>query len=167
MSRLISVVFSRWFPLVLLALVMSGVFIILGTTASRGGPTPQFEPSGSPIYLRGSGVALLRLPSTVTPPQKVQIFDDGSVIRGLNPLQPGKSTTIFLNVSEREELDQLRTQWCQQIPAFPSVKPNEPFYDLGFKCDALYHVKQAKVPVDMLPAVFTKLLARLPPIPDP
>lgn len=159
--------FRRWFPLLIWGLVISGGFVLLGITARNGGPPAQFEAPGSPIYLRGRGIALLRLPSTLVPPQKVEIYDDATATRGLNPSQPNKATLIQLTASEQHELTQLRTQWCQQVPTFRPLRVDEPFYDVGFRCDASYDVKQTKIPADMLPPIFAKLLARLPPIVDP
>lgn len=157
----------QWLLFVVYLLVISGGFILLGITAFNGGPTPNFESSGSPIYLRGGGIALLRLPNTIIPQQKVVIYDDGTATRGLNPSQPNKSTMIQLTPRERQELTQLRTAWCQQTLTFRPLAPGEPFYDLGFRCGASYDVKQERVPIDMLPAIFVQLLARLPPIADP
>jgi hypothetical protein len=159
--------FRRWLPLLVWGLVISGGFVLLGITALNGGPPPQFEAPGSPIFLRGGGIALLRLPSTVVPRQKIEIYDDGSATRGLNPSQPNKSTMIRLTASEQHELAQLRTEWCQQVPTFRPLTSDEPFYDLGFRCGASYDVKQTKVPTDLLPPIFAKLLVRLPPIVDP
>lgn len=167
MRKIRQLSFRPWFPLVIWLLVIGAGFVLLGIATLNGGSSATFESPGSPIYLRGGGIGLLRLPSTVVPRQKVEIYDDGSATRGLNPSQPNKSTLIQLTTSEQQELVQLRVQWCQHVPQFRSLAPNEPFYDVGFRCSASYDVTQSKVPVDMLPPFFTKLLARLPPIVDP
>ena len=109
----------------------------------------------------------MRLPSTLVPRQKVEIYDDATATRGLNPSQSNKATLIHLTASEQQELTQLRTQWCAQVPTFRPLTVDESFYDVGFRCGASYDVKQTKVPADMLPPIFAKLLARLPPIIDP
>jgi hypothetical protein len=44
------------------------------------------------------------------------------------------------------------------------LEPNEPFYDLGFVCGSSYELKQARVPVEMLPPIFIGILKRLPQI---
>jgi len=159
--------FRPWFPVIVWILVISGGFVLLGITALNGGSSATFESPGSPIYLRGGGRALLRLPSTIVPRQKIEIYDDGTATRGLNPSQPNKATLIRLTAGEQLELAQLRAQWCRQVPTFRSLTTDESFYDLGFRCGASYDVKQTKVPLDMLPAIFAKLPARLPPIIDP
>jgi hypothetical protein len=146
------------------AVIMSIGFLLLGITAFNGGPPSPVEEPGSPMYVRGRVVARLRLPRTVVPWQIVQVNDDGSVTRGLNPVQPDKSTRILLTAAEQHELEVFRLRWCQQIPDFRLLEPNEPFYDLGFVCGSPYELKQARVPVEMLPPIFIGILKRLPQI---
>jgi hypothetical protein len=98
----------------------------------------------------------------VIPWQKIEIYDDGTATRGLNPSQPDKVSTIRLTPLEQTTFADFRTQWCQQAPAFRQLEPDEQFYDIGVRCDASYNVKQARVPIEMLPQIFQTLLTRLP-----
>ena len=152
----------RWLPLFLDGLVISVGFMLLGITALNGGPPAQVEPPGSPIYIRGGGIAVVRLPRTVVPWQKIEIYDDGTATRGLNPSQPARVSRIRLTPLEQAAFTDFRTQWCQQPVTFRQLAPDEPFYDVGVRCGASYEIKQAKVPIDMLPQIFQTLLARLP-----
>jgi hypothetical protein len=152
----------RWLPLLIGGLVVCISFILLGITARNGGPPAQVEPPGSPIYIRGGGIAVVRLPSTVIPWQKIEIYDDGTATRGLNPPQPARASRIRLTPSEQAAFTDFRNQWCQQSLAFRPLAGDESFYDVGVRCGESYEVKQAKVPIDMPPQIFQTLLARLP-----
>jgi len=55
----------RWLPLLFSGLVVSIGFVLLGITALNGGSPAQVALPGSPIYIRGGGIAVVRLPSTV------------------------------------------------------------------------------------------------------
>jgi hypothetical protein len=153
-----------WLPLVFFGLVMTTAFILLGITARNGGPPAQVEPPGSPIYMRDGNIAVVRLPRTVIPWQKIEIYDDGIAIRGLNPPQPARATRIRLTPSEQADFTKFRNQWCQQTLAFRPLARDEPFYDVGVRCGESFDVKQAKVPIDMLPQIFQTLLTQLPEI---
>jgi hypothetical protein len=152
----------RWLPLLIGGLVVSIGFILLGITSLNGGPSAQLEAPGSPIAMRGGGIAVIRLPSTMIPWQKIEIYDDGTATRGLNPPQPARASTIRLTPSEQAAFTDFRNQWCQQTLAFRPLVGDEAFYDVGVRCGASYEVKQAKVPIDKLPRIFQTLLVRLP-----
>jgi hypothetical protein len=106
---------SSWLPLLLYSLVVSVAFILLGITARNGGPPAQVEAPGSPIFVRGNGIALIRLPRTVVPWQEIEIYDDGTATRGLNPSQPDRTSTIRLTPPEQIAFTDFRTQWCQSL----------------------------------------------------
>jgi hypothetical protein len=129
-------------------IVMSIGFVLLGITALRGGPQAPVEQPGSPLYIRGGMIARVRLPTTILPWQQIEIYDDGTVTRGFNPVQSDKHTRIRLTIDEQTAFAHFRTQWCAQVPAFRPLAPDEPFYDVGVRCSAAYTVKQAKVPVE-------------------
>lgn len=152
----------RWLPLLLFAFIISIGFILLGITARNGGPPAQKELPGSPIFMRGSGVAVVRLPSTIVPWQKIEIYDDGTATRGLNPSQPEKASRIRLTPSEVAAFTEFRNQWCHQPLAIRPVGADEAFYDIGVRCGASYEVKQAKVPTDGVPQIIQTLMTRLP-----
>jgi hypothetical protein len=101
---------------------------------------------------------------TIVPYQQIEVFEEGRVVRGFNPAQPNVYTEVKLNSTEQSMLEMLRTEWCQKMPQFRSLRADEPFYDLGFRCSG-YEVKQTKVPVEMLPPIFSALLKRLPQLP--
>jgi hypothetical protein len=118
-------------------------------------PTP-----GGVIDLRANRIAILRM-ATKTPPEDITIYDDGEVTRFAYTEQPSYVTRLTLTAVEQQAFAQFRSQWCQQVPLFRAVEPTEPFYDLGIRCGG-YTVKQAKVPLDMVPPIFADLLRRLP-----
>jgi hypothetical protein len=139
-------------------------FVLLGIMALRGGPQAPVEQPGSPIYMRGGTIARVRLPTTITPWQAINVEADGVVTRGYNPVQSDKHMRIRLTADEQTAFEHFRTQWCAQVPAFRPLAPDEPFYDVGVRCGAANSVKQAKVPVDMLPPILATLIAQLPPL---
>lgn len=120
---------------------------------------PWMPKPGGVIDIRANGVAILRM-ATKTPPEDVAIYDDGLVSRYSYPIQSGHSVRLTLTTAEQQEFEQFRLQWCRQMPTFRQLAPTEPFHDLGIRCGG-YTVKQAKVPLDMLPPFFSKLLQRL------
>jgi hypothetical protein len=154
----------RWLPLLLYGLVVSVAFILLVITARSGGPPAQVEPPSSPLFMRGNGIAIVRLPSTVIPQQIIEVYDDGSATRGLNPSQPDKVSQIHLTPSEVATFYDFRSRWCQQTPVFRPLAGDEAFYDIGVRCGASYEVKQAKVPIDEVPQIVQTLMTRLPEI---
>src|SRR5262249_15013962 len=92
--------------------------------------------------------------------------DDNKAFRALIPEQPNRYTQVTLTQTEQQSLESFRAQWCQTATQLRSLQTNEPFYDLGVRCNA-YEVKQARVPMDMLPLFFVELLKRLPLVPTP
>jgi hypothetical protein len=145
----------RLIPVFILWAILGITFSIRMHTNEPWMPTP-----GGVIDIRANGVTILRM-ATKTPPEELEIFDDGLVIHFTRPIQSGQDTRLTLTPDEQAEFKQFRTQWCQQMPIFRPLGVAEPFYDLGVRC-AGYNVNQAKVPVDALPSIFTKLLRRLP-----
>jgi hypothetical protein len=154
----------RWLPLLIGGLVLSIGFILLGITARNGGPPAQLQSPGSPILMRGRGIIVVRLPSTVLPWQIIEVYDDGSATRGLNPAQPANVSKIVLTPSDVTAFSDFRSQWCRQPPVFRPLVGDEAFYDIGVRCGASYEVKQAKVPTDAVPQIVQTLMTRLPEI---
>jgi hypothetical protein len=121
---------------------------------------PPYVPRpGDPIGLRGDRVAIVRLPTT--PIQEIAVYEDGHANHYAYPIKPNVYSQVRLTPSEQHEFEQLRADWCKQIPSMPKLAPNESFYDLAFRRGANGGA-QAKVPVDMLPAFFVHLLQQLP-----
>jgi hypothetical protein len=114
--------------------------------------------------MRGRGIAVVRLPSTVIPWQIIEVYDDGSATRGLNPSEPDKVSKISLTPSEVAAFSDFRSQWCRQTLVFHPLVGDEAFYDIGVRCGASYEVKQAKVPTDGVPQIIQTLMTRLPEI---
>jgi hypothetical protein len=148
-------VWLRLLPIGILWAILGITFVIRVFNNEPWMPTP-----GGAIDIRANGVAILRL-ATKTPPEEVAVYDDGLVSRFTRPIQSNHEASINLTLAEQAEFTQFRNQWCQQMPTFRPLAPTEAFYDLGIRC-AGYEVKQAKVPVEALPAFFAKLLQRLP-----
>jgi hypothetical protein len=125
--------------------------------ANFGPPyVPRLE---DPISLRGDQVAILRLPTT--PIQEIAVYEDGHANRYAYPIKPNVYSQVRLTPSEQNDFEQLRVDWCRQIPSMPKPSPNDLFYNLAFHCSA-FSGAGAKVPVDMLPEFFVHLLQRLP-----
>jgi len=148
-------VWLRFIPILVLWTILGITFAIRLFNNEPWMPTP-----GGVIDIRANGVAILRM-ATKTPPEEVEIYDDGYVLRFTRPIQSGYDVRSTLTPAEQAEFRQFRRQWCQQVPTFRPLTPTEEFYDLGIRCVG-YEVKQAKVPADALPAFFAKLLQRLP-----
>jgi hypothetical protein len=124
---------------------------------------PFVPQPGDTIDIRGDRIAILRLPTK--PIQELAVYQDGHVNRYTYPITPNVYTQIVLTANEKREFEQFRTVWCQGPPSFRALAPDESFYDLGVLC-AGDKIKQAKVPEDMLPVIFTTMLKRLlPPSP--
>ncbi|MBK9941438.1 MAG: hypothetical protein IPP13_07435 [Kouleothrix sp.] len=147
----------RWIPVIAILLCVGCVLAGVLTKAFFGAP---FIPRlGGTIDIRGTGIAILRLPTD--PIQEIEVFSDGEAIRYAYPITPNVYTRIVLGPAQKRELEEFRIQWCHELPSFRTLGPDEPFYDLAFRCTG-YNVKQAKVPVDMLPEIFADILKQLP-----
>ena len=147
---------SRVLALIIVLCVV--VACVIGLIRANFGP-PYVPQLGDPISLRGDRVAIIRLPTT--PIQEIAIYEDGHANRYAYPIKPNAYSQVLLTSSEQNEFEQLRADWCKQIPSMPKPAPNELFYNLAFHCSA-FSGAEAKVPVDMLPAFFVHLLQRLP-----
>ncbi len=148
----------RW---VILVLCFWSGLALLGAISFFYRPTPSVPTPGSPISFRGHSIALLRMVSR--PPYKgIEFEDDGRVSRFTYPIDTGSpSTFTVLTATELEAIQQVRLQWCHQLPTSRPLAPTEPFYDLAFECGG-YTTKQAKVPLDMLPSIVEALVQRIP-----
>jgi hypothetical protein len=124
-------------------------------------PNPPTVPQpGSVIDIRADGIAILRM--VTTPPYEgIEVHADGAVFRFFYPVQTSDPSRILLTADEQQAMQSFRFAWCKQLPAFRTVAPSEPYYDLGVRCGG-YEVKQAKIPIDQLPAIFQQILRELP-----
>jgi hypothetical protein len=141
--------------IIFLCVVVAGV---AGLIRANFGP-PYVPRLGDPIGLRGDRVAILRLPTT--PIQEIAIYEDDHANRYAYPIKPNIYSQVRLTSSEQHEFEQLRIDWCKQIPSMPERSSDKSLYDLAFRCGASGGT-QAKVPVDRLPAFFVHLLQQLP-----
>lgn len=151
------------FPKIALAILgcfLAGwvVFIILHSQ------TPYLPQPGGVIDLRGKRIALLRLPTI--PVQELGVDEDGRAVLLAYPMYSSSISRINLTAGEQRELAVLLADWCQQLPTFRSLRPDESFYDLGIRCGSWpsTKVKQTRVPIEALPLIFAQLLKRLPPL---
>jgi len=145
-------------PAIFILLTLAIGFACILIKAFFGAP---FIPKpGDGIDIRSNGVAILRLPTH--PVQELEVYDDGNAIRYAYPIDPNHYAQIKLSADEQRAFEQLHIRWCTaNLPSF-ALQPGEPFYDLAFRCDTSFRIKQAKVPDKMLPTFFTQLLIKLP-----
>jgi hypothetical protein len=124
-------------------------------------PDPPTVPQpGSVIDIRADGIAILRM--VTTPPYEgIEIHADGAAFRFFYPVQMSDPSKIMLTTDEQQAMQSFRLAWCKELPAFRSLAPSEPFYDLGVRCGG-YEVKQAKVPIDQLPTILQQILHKIP-----
>lgn len=134
-------------------------FIVLFLILSP--PPPSIPAPGSTITFRGDDIALLRM-VTQPPYEAITVHRDGRVVRSsYSTTVPSVATYGRVTAAELEAIHQLRRQWCQQVPTFRPLEPGESFYDLAVECGG-HTAKQAKVPIELVPAIFETLLQRFP-----
>jgi hypothetical protein len=147
----------RWLPFALFLLCAAFAFAAAFFRALSG--TPFVPKPGDSIDIRANRIAILRLPTE--PIQEVAVYGDGEVTRYAYPIEPNRYAKFRLSADEQRDFEQLRMHWCTtDLPSF-ALRPNTAFYDLAFRCVG-YQVKQAKVPIEMLPPFFMHILQRLP-----
>jgi hypothetical protein len=129
-------------------------------------PVPPTVPvPGSPISFRSTRIMLLRM-VTVPPYYGIGVDSEGYARRFPYPIETNAVTVLRLTPDEQHAVEIFRAQWCQETPSFRPLQAHEAFYELGVRC-AGYEVKQTKVPLELVPPLFEKLMQQLPGVSPP
>jgi hypothetical protein len=137
------------------------------------------KPMSTIALLRGSGVFVLRLPSSPGNLQEDILIEDNDrtdnyAVRRLAVRGPTDATLPSVDmssyrrqlVSERlwGRITTLRAEWCREPPTFSPAREGERFFDLAMTCDARGGgIRRYIIPEPQLPSVFQELIAEIPP----
>jgi len=144
-----------------LLLVMAIFVVVIGFVVLKKVIPPTTQPPSVQDELRGGRLLILRLPQSVEPPQEIEIYGSGVAARVHVLFDPNNvAQQVQLSATEWGAIDEIRTRWCQAMPTFRSIQPNEVYYDLGVQCQ--FDSRRLKIPLDQLPAALDTLLQRVP-----
>jgi hypothetical protein len=119
----------------------------------------------------GSVVFLLRFPEPSDTQEEIIIHEESvgtppRMIRrpvDTRNVTPDDYTIINQLTPEQWQIVRaLRQNWCQDTPTFRELKDDEPFFDLGLRCNNALDRRHIQIPVDELPPELVQLIETVP-----
>jgi hypothetical protein len=114
--------------------------------------------------LRGGRILSLTFPKDEEPREIITVFDGTQVWRSSSQ---GEGEEIPLTDGEWQTLTTAIDQWCNALPQFRDLAPDEPRYSVNIRCSWRSNdTRFFRVPVDELPVELTMLIEKEP-VPPP
>lgn len=151
-----------WLNVLVLIVILALGSIFIWIIFPPGGPRGV-----AAVTTRGGRMLALRLPSSDLNPQKqIVVFDDKPlpkprivIFEPASPQAGDQYEEIQLTVEQWTAINNIRKEWCENAPMFPSPSGNM-FYDIGIHCEnrVLQSARRIVIPVDYLPPDLQELV---------
>jgi hypothetical protein len=159
---------STWIALVLALSMLCGWGYLLSQIMFHAVSVPSLEERRDRIPrdhviddLRGGSILMLTFPKDEEPREIITVFDGTQVWRA--SLQ-SEGAEVPLTDEEWQTLNIAIDRWCETLPQFRDLAPDEPRYSVNIRCSWLStDTRFFRVPVDHLPPELQMLIEHDPP----